>query len=88
MLMAKIVPHKLSNLQSPTVVTVSSDDDEDEWHETVLRFITALQNSGKITNLNQIAFLSPIRFCKEIGEIPYSYSSVYKWSYCQRIGFS
>ena len=52
-----IEPHEQSKLLSPTVVTVSSDDDEDEWHENILRFINELQTSGKLTNLNQIAFL-------------------------------
>lgn len=52
-----IVPHGQSKLKSPTVVKVSSEDDEDEWHENVLKFIRDLQSSGKLTNLNQIAFL-------------------------------
>ncbi|MCM1061429.1 MAG: ATP-dependent helicase [Eubacterium sp.] len=53
----KIVANKLTALKSSSVVTVSSDNDEDEWHENVLKFIKTLLSSGKITNLNQIAFL-------------------------------
>ena len=53
----KIVADKQTSLKSPSVVTVASDDDEDEWRENVLKFIRTLLSSGKITNLNQIAFL-------------------------------
>ncbi len=53
----KIKANAPSKLDSPTVVTVASDDDEDEWHENVLKFIKKLLSSKKITNLNQIAFL-------------------------------
>lgn len=52
-----IVPHEKSMLKSPTVIKVSGEDDEDEWHENVLCFIRKLKSSGKLTNLNQIAFL-------------------------------
>ncbi|MDD6081683.1 MAG: ATP-dependent DNA helicase [Oscillospiraceae bacterium] len=52
-----IVPHKNSDLTSSSVVKVSSKDDEDEWYKQVLRFIHKLMDSGKVTNLNQIAFL-------------------------------
>lgn len=53
----KIVPIEVSTLKSSSVVTVASDDDEDEWHKNVLAFIKKLLSSGKVTNLNQIAFL-------------------------------
>lgn len=53
----KIKPNTVSKLQSPTVVTVASDDDEDIWHENVLAFIQKLLSSKKVSNLNQIAFL-------------------------------
>ncbi|MCM1333648.1 MAG: ATP-dependent helicase [Bacteroides sp.] len=52
-----IVPNSASKLKSPTVVTVVGDDDEDEWHKNVLTFVQKLLSSGKVTNLNQIAFL-------------------------------
>jgi len=52
-----IVPHDQTKLQSPAVVKLASQDDEDEWHERVLAFIQKLKDSGKLTNYNQIAFL-------------------------------
>ncbi|MDE5558447.1 MAG: ATP-dependent helicase [Ruminococcus sp.] len=52
-----ILPFENSEIESPSVVKVIGEDDEDEWHETVLRFIEKLVESGKVTNLNQIAFL-------------------------------
>ncbi|NLL71765.1 MAG: ATP-dependent helicase, partial [Epulopiscium sp.] len=52
-----IQPHQISTLNSPTVIKVSSQDNEDEWHENILKFINHLQSSGKVVNLNQIAFL-------------------------------
>lgn len=52
-----IVPFEKSKIESPSVVKVIGADDEDEWHENVLKFIKKLMDSGKITNLNQIAFL-------------------------------
>ena len=53
----KIVPHKKSSLKSPAVVKLSSKDDEDEWHERILKFINKLKDSGKLKDYNQIAFL-------------------------------
>lgn len=53
----KIEPHAKSTISSPAVVKLASVDDEDEWHEKILRFITGLKDSGKLTNYNQIAFL-------------------------------
>lgn len=53
----KIEPHAKSTISSPAVVKLVSVDDEDEWHEKILRFITGLKDSGKLTNYNQIAFL-------------------------------
>ena len=53
----KIEPHAKTTLNSPAVVKLSSIDDEDEWHEKILKFITGLKNSGKLTDYNQIAFL-------------------------------
>lgn len=53
----KIVPHEHTNLKSPAVVKMSGVDDTDEWHEKILKFITDLKESGKLTDYNQIAFL-------------------------------
>lgn len=53
----KIEPHAKSTISSPAVVKIASIDDEDEWHEKILKFITDLKDSGKVTNYNQIAFL-------------------------------
>lgn len=44
-------------LHSPAVVKLTGVDDEDEWHEKILRFINELKASGKLTDYNQIAFL-------------------------------
>lgn len=52
-----IKPHAKSTLKSPAVVKLSSVDDEDEWHEKILGFISMLKESGKLTDYNQIAFL-------------------------------
>jgi DNA helicase-2/ATP-dependent DNA helicase PcrA len=52
-----IKPHEKSALKSPAVVKLSSVDDENEWHEKILGFITMLKESGKLTDYNQIAFL-------------------------------
>ena len=51
-----IVPHK-PGIPSPAVVRVSAQNNEDAWRENILRFINALRNSGKLKDLNQIAFL-------------------------------
>lgn len=53
----RIEPCEESNIQSPAVVKLSSVEDEDEWHETILDFIRQLEKTGKLTNYNQIAFL-------------------------------
>lgn len=52
-----IEPYEKSSLHSPAVVKLSSDNDEDEWHEKILSFIQGLVSSGKLTDYNQIAFL-------------------------------
>lgn len=53
----KIVAHNAQKLPSPAVVKVSSEDDSDAWHKNVLSFINCIKDSGKLTDLNQIAFL-------------------------------
>ena len=52
-----IEPHEKPALHSPAVVKLSSENDEDEWHEKILAFIQGLVSSGKLTDYNQIAFL-------------------------------
>lgn len=52
-----IKPHDQTLLSSPTVIKLEGENDFDEWHEKILRFITELKESGKITDYNQIAFL-------------------------------
>jgi DNA helicase-2/ATP-dependent DNA helicase PcrA len=52
-----IVPQGKTALSSPAVVKLSSVEDDYEWHERVLWFVTMLKESGKLTDYNQIAFL-------------------------------
>lgn len=64
----KIEPHCKTTLSSPAVIKVSGEDDEDEWHDNVLDFISKLKASGKLKNLNQIAFLfNSVRSDKAVG---------------------
>lgn len=53
----QIKPHIQTSIDSPAVVKLASEDDEDEWHEGILKFITDLKTSGRVINYNQIAFL-------------------------------
>ena len=53
----QIVPHNKSDIQSPAVVKLFSEDDEDEWHEKILEFVKKLKASGKLEDYNQLAFL-------------------------------
>lgn len=53
----QIEPHEKSTLTSPAVIRVSSDEGEEAWQKENLSFIRALMDSGKIKDLNQIAFL-------------------------------
>ena len=53
----QIVPFAKTDIQSPAVVKLSSEDDVDEWHEKILEFIHKLKESGKLTDYNQLAFL-------------------------------
>jgi DNA helicase-2/ATP-dependent DNA helicase PcrA len=52
-----IEPNNKTALTSPAVVKLSSEDDEDEWHDKILAFIHRLRDSGKLTDYNQLAFL-------------------------------
>lgn len=53
----RIEPHIKSEIENPAVVKLSSVEDEDEWHEKILSFISMLKETGKLKNYNQIAFL-------------------------------
>ncbi len=53
----KIEPQEKTRLSSPAVAKLSGRDDEDEWHENILRFIQKLKSTGKLTDYNQLAFL-------------------------------
>lgn len=52
-----IIAGKSSNIVTPTVIKVSGQEVDIDWHENVLKFIENLKSSNKLTNLNQIAFL-------------------------------
>ena len=55
-----IVPPKAAFPKTPTVLRLSAADEPGEnakWHAEVLRFLHALQKSGKLADWNQIAFL-------------------------------
>ncbi len=52
-----IEPHDKSTLKSPAVVKLASVEDEEEWREKILLFISELMSSGKLNDYNQIAFL-------------------------------
>lgn len=53
----RIEPYQHTTISSPAVVKLASQNDEDEWHEHILRFINRLKQSGKLTDYNQLAFL-------------------------------
>lgn len=52
-----IVPHKVSSMSSPAVIRIASDEGEEAWMVQNLEFINMLKASGKLKDLNQIAFL-------------------------------
>ena len=52
-----IEPHTKTTLRSPSVIKLTSVEEEEEWHEKILAFINELMTSGKINDYNQIAFL-------------------------------
>ena len=53
----QIVPNSRTVIESPAVVKLFGEDDEDEWHDKILGFIHKLKESGKLTDYNQLAFL-------------------------------
>lgn len=52
-----IKPREGEFINNPSVIKVSGDDLEENWHENVVDFIKCLQRENKITDLNQVAFL-------------------------------
>lgn len=49
--------YNTSKLSSPAVVKITADNDREQWLQSNLDFVRALLASGKVNNLNQIAFL-------------------------------
>jgi len=54
-----IVPHEKTKLHSPTVIRITSEEEKENeaWLHMNLEFINKLRKSGKLKDLNQIAFL-------------------------------
>lgn len=52
-----IKPRSGEFTKNPSVIKVSGDDLEENWHESISDFIRRLQRENKITDLNQVAFL-------------------------------
>jgi len=53
----RIVPHEQSTIKSKAVIRIESDSEDEDWYEKNLDFINMLRDSGKLKDLNQIAFL-------------------------------
>ena len=54
----EIVPNTEQKfIDMPTVLKVSGDPDDENWHKEVLAFLYHLRDSGALTDWNQIAFL-------------------------------
>lgn len=53
----QIQPHRKTQIKSPGVIKLPAENDAEEWHETVKRFVVELKESGRIHDYNQIAFL-------------------------------
>ncbi|RIZ68539.1 MAG: ATP-dependent helicase, partial [Methylococcales bacterium] len=53
----EIRPRTAAFPATSTVIRVSSDGSEDDYHQEVLAFLHKLQQSGKLSDLNQVAFL-------------------------------
>lgn len=53
----KITAHNTQKLTSAAVIKVAAKYDPEAWKRSVLDFIRKLTQSGKITDMNQIAFL-------------------------------
>jgi len=52
-----IVPKNGNVPGCPAVLKIGGSGDENKYHENVLAFINEMRNNGKVTDLNQIAFL-------------------------------
>lgn len=52
-----IIPQEAQFPQLPTVLKCSGQDEKNNWHQEVYAFLTALKDSGKLNDWNQIAFL-------------------------------
>jgi len=70
-----IIPKNGNVRDCPAVLKIGGEGDEDNYHEKVLGFINFLKDNGKITDLNQIAFLfrsvkssKPIKLAKFLEE--------------------
>ena len=54
----EIVPNVQKEfIDMPTVLKVSGDPDDENWHQEVLYFLYRLKDSGALTDWNQVAFL-------------------------------
>ena len=53
----RIEAHEKTSLNTEAVAKLASKDDEDEWHEQILKFINKLKASGSLSDYNQLAFL-------------------------------
>ncbi len=53
----KIKPFSVTTVHNPSVIRITSENDLDQWNAKNLEFIHLLKSSGKIADLNQIAFL-------------------------------
>ena len=43
--------------KSPSVMRLAGINDKNEWHEKILHLLTALKDSGKLTDYSQVAFI-------------------------------
>ena len=43
--------------KTPSVMRLAGINDRNEWHEKILRLLTALKDSGKLTDYSQVAFI-------------------------------
>lgn len=53
----EIKPREDIFIDNPSVIKVVGEDFEENWHNEILEFITSLQESRMLNDLNQIAFL-------------------------------
>ena len=53
----RIVPATVQETSSPAVVRIAGKVEAENWHRQVLNFINRLRGGGRLSDLNQIAFL-------------------------------